>query len=962
MPWRPILIAFAVAVAGAAAWVGIAAIDTRRMQGELRQAQTELDRGLVHSARRRLAAVSASRPRALHGEVDYWLGICEATAGRQQAALAAFGRVPPGFRYDARGAYLEAAASLQRGRLSAAESRLEQTLAGDELGTDSLRALLVRVYQIESRNADAALAQRGRLAGATDPAPILKDLWSIEREVPPLDSLGSTLDEAARMAPGDDRVWLGRGRLAIRAGQLGEAELWLKRCIESKADAPVWRSWLDWARAAGRPDEALRALKHIDPATVDPAERLAVRAWFASQAGLKEVEVKALVKLLEVEPHDTTALDRMAALAHDAGRGSAAAEYRRRKAEVDTALERYRFRLLRADLPSGPTAQLEMGQLAETAGRSLDAIVWYRAVGRSLPANASAQTALRRLTVPPKTLEATPDGWADLEPLVSARGRTPQSLAQTIPHFTDDAEAAGLRFQYDNGATPAHQLPEPLGGGLAILDYDQDGWPDIYCVQGGPFPPSPGNPGTGDRLFHNRGDGTFEDVTEQAGIGGLARGYGHGVTVGDYDGDGCPDLFVSRWRSYALYRNRGDGTFEDATSAAGLDGDRGWPTSAAFADLDGDGDLDLYVCHYCVWDADHPRPCPSEDGRANVSCNPLEVEAEADRLYRNDGGRFVEVSQAAGIVDPGGRGLGVVAADLDGDGRVDLFVANDMTANFLWRNMGGLRFEEVGHLAGVAGNAIGGYQAGMGVACGDLDGDGRIDLAVTNFYGEATTFYRNLGDGMFADETRAVRLDAASRHLLGFGLVLVDVNNDGHLDLASANGHVNDLRPHFPYQMPAQLLLGGPGGSLRDVSARAGSPWTVKRIGRGLAAGDLDGDGRIDLVLLGHGEPVAYFHNRGPGGRFVTLRLVARGANRDAIGAMVHLKVNGRQMVSARYGGGSYQSASHGVIHFGLGDTDRALAMEVRWPSGHVFSYEGIVADIAYMIREGDSVLHRESR
>src|SRR5262249_28554468 len=256
-----------------------------------------------------------------------------------------------------------------------------------------------------------------------------------------------------------------------------------------------------------------------------------------------------------------------------------------------------------------------------------------------------------------------------------------------------------------------------------------------------------------------------------------------------------------------------------------------------------------------------------------LNCNPLLAEALPDRLFRNDGGRFVDVTDASAIVDRNGRGLGVVAADLDADGRVDLFVANDSSANYLFRNLGRMRFEESAHAAGVAGNASGNYQAGMGVAAGDLDGDRLIDLAVTNFYGEATTYYRNLGDGVFIDATAASGLAVASRRFLGFGVGLLDANNDGRLDLASANGHVNDLRPNYPYRMPAQPLLGDDGGRLSDVTDRAGAPWSVPRMGRGLAVGDLDNDGREDVLILSHNQPLAYFHNRSRCGRFLTLRL-----------------------------------------------------------------------------------------
>ncbi len=272
-----------------------------------------------------------------------------------------------------------------------------------------------------------------------------------------------------------------------------------------------------------------------------------------------------------------------------------------------------------------------------------------------------------------------------------------------------------------------------------------------------------------------------------------------------------------------MYRNKGDGTFEDVTTRAGLGGDRDWPTSAAFADLDRDGDLDLYVCHYLKYDENNPQRCSHPDSPAKHECNPLDFDARPDHVFRNDGGRFVDVTEAAGLFESTGRGLGVVAADFDGDDLVDLYVANDMSANYLYRNKGGFHFEEVGVIAGAAASAEGGYKAGMGVACGDLDGDGKLDLAVTNYYGESTTFFRNLGGGMFADHSDAIGLSAPTRLLLGFGIAFVDLDNDGRLDVLSANGHVIDPRPRFPWKMPLQVLYMSPAGRLVDVSARAGA-------------------------------------------------------------------------------------------------------------------------------------------
>ena len=494
-----------------------------------------------------------------------------------------------------------------------------------------------------------------------------------------------------------------------------------------------------------------------------------------------------------------------------------------------------------------------------------------------------------------------------------------------------------------------------MGSGLGLLDFDGDGWLDVYATQGCPFPPDPKRPGNGDRLYRNRGDGTFEDATASAGIAALPGGYGHGVAVGDVDNDGDPDLFVARWRSYALYRNRGDGTFEDATASAGLGGDRDWPTSAAFADFDGDGDLDLYVAHYLVWHEESPMICRDPKFGANRLCNPGLFPSQPDHLFRNDGGRFVEVTREAGIVDTHGRGMGVLAADIDGDGRVDIYVANDQSANFLWRNLGGFRFEEVGHVAGVAASGSGGYQAGMGVDCGDIDGDGLPDLVVTNFYDEGTSLYQNLGQGIFNDRSEAFGLTTATRARLGFGISFLDANNDGRLDLVQANGHVDDFRPESPYAMPLQLFLGGSDGRLTDVGDRAGPPFRTERLGRALAVGDLDNDGRLDILMACLDAPLMYAHNRTDGGHYLTLRLEGTASNRDAVGARVAVTAAGRTRVAWRQGGGSYQAAGDPRLHFGLGDADRAQSVEVRWPSGRVDRLGPLAADNGYLVREGDS-------
>jgi enediyne biosynthesis protein E4 len=930
-------------------------------RGELRLAQQDIARGQLGAAHRRLAALTA-RPGALGGAADYWMGVCEALSGRPDAALRAFARLPGGYPFDPVGAYHEAKSNLTQGKLHPAERRLEQALARGGSGLDRVRDLLGDIYQIQVRFDDATALVRASLADANDPIRVLKELSNLEMDRLPYDGLKGALEKAGQLAPEDDRVWLGKGRLASESGRWDEAREWLRRCGRGRDDAPVLVAWIELARGSGRPDEALDAARQLGPGRLELEQRLELQAWLHKQGGDTRAESSILEQWLRIDPEATRALERLAELSQRAGQFDRVADLRRRKADVERALEAYRLLLWR-EQPIREVERLELARRAESAGRRPEARALYtwalladpdslpvrEALGRLDRFNAERQADRALLDNPwPGAVVVAPPDRLDL-----GAGRL-SGLS-----FTDDAEAAGLRFVYDNAQTPIHQLPEPFGGGLALLDYDGDGWLDVYCVQGGPFTPAaqlePPSPNAGDRLFHNRGDGNFDDVTDAAGISRFPRGHGHGVAVGDIDGDGHPDLFVTRWRSYALYRSKGDGTFEDVTTSAGLGGDRDWPTSAALADLDGDGDLDLYVCHYADWDIDNPRICRDSVNHNYLNCSPLGSPALPDHLFRNDAGHFVDVTTEAGIVDHNGRGLGVIAADLDDDGRMDLFVANDSSANFLFRNIGGMRFEEVGHAAGVAGNASGAYQAGMGVTAGDLDGDGLIDLAVTNFYGESTTYYRNIGGGNFTDATASVGLAVASRRLLGFGVALFDADNDGQLDLASANGHVNDLRPNYPYLMPAQLLVGGVDGRLTDVSDRAGAPWTVPRMGRGLAVGDLDNDGRLDVLILAHNQPLAYLHNRTKGGRFLALRLVGRHSNRDAVGAKVVVIAGSRRLSAQRIGGGSYQSASDSRFHFGLEQVDRIDTIEITWPSGSVDCHCALPADTGYLLYEGEN-------
>ena len=949
--WVAVPLACALTAWGALTW-----IDLRRLHAELFLAEREMAAGQFDEARARLLVLSAGHPG--RSDVAYQLGVCEQSRGRREAALAALARVAPNSPWFVRASVMRATSFINAGRYSHAEDALEHARSAprtSEEGQGILRALS-RVYRFEGRVNDVRRILRESWVESNDPTGVLKELWLLDNSPQPVEALQRSLERADDK---DERVWLGRANLAILIGRFDEASRWLEECARRTPNDPlVWRARLDLATASGDTPGVLAAASHLTADRFTEPEVLELRAWLAARGNDREVERRALEVLVKADPGRASALDQLASLAFEAGHHKETERLHRRKAEIDQVKDRVRKLLLNeSDLAARAE---ELAEHSRTLGRTFDAWAWSVVAARHgrgvRPAGGTQEPPSAPPTDPPVARRGVALS-ALLADLVAKPTHSPGVPAArlAVPHFTDDAEAAGLSFVFDNGATPLQQLPETMSGGVAVLDFDGDGWLDVYVVQGGPIEVDSDAAPNGDRLFRNNRDGTFRDVSAPSRITSFRRDYSLGVTIGDVDNDGRPDIFVTRLSSYALYRNLGDGTFRDVTAEAGLAGRRDNPTSAAFADLDSDGDLDLYVCHYMKWDRAHPRLCANEKG-GYFYCDPSKVDPAPDHVFRNDGGRFTDVTEAAGFTDPDGRGLGVVAADLDGDNRIDLYVANDGTANFLFHNRGGFRFEERALVAGVAAGPEGGYQASMGVACGDQDGDGRLDLLVTNFYGESSTLYHNLGDGLFRDNTADSGLGAATRYLLGFGTWFADFNNDGRLDLATTNGHVNDNRPFYPYAMPSLLLLGSPSGRFFDVSARSGDAWLTPRVGRGLAVADLDNDGRLDVLIVAQNDRLAYLHNRTEApalGQDVTFRLEGTKSNRDAVGAQVAIVAGGRRQVAQRMGGGSYQSACDPRVHFGIGAASLIESVEVRWPSGRVDRFERLAAGTGYLLREG---------
>ena len=525
--------------------------------------------------------------------------------------------------------------------------------------------------------------------------------------------------------------------------------------------------------------------------------------------------------------------------------------------------------------------------------------------------------------------------------------------------FVNAAQSAGLDFRHWSGASPEKYVIETMGSGAAFLDYDNDGWLDIYLVNGGEVPGHPAPMPIRHALYRNRGDGTFQDVTSAAGVAGNGH-YGMGVAAADYDGDGNTDLFITAFGRNLLYHNRGDGTFADETERAGLAGGA-WSSSAAFLDYDRDGDLDLFVARYVDFDFPRNRVCGDTARAIRAYCHPDVYDGLTSLLYRNNGDRtFTDVSQPSGIAAHVGKGLGVVAADFDLDGWIDIYVANDSVRNFLFRNRRDGTFEDVGTAVGVAFDENGRPQAGMGTAAADYDGDGRLDLLVTNLDLEYNNLYRNAGD-FFVDVAYAAGIGAPSLPYVGWGAGFLDFDNDADLDILVVNGHVIDnvelLRPQSRYPQP-KLLFENVGGRFREVSGQHGAALRVPMVSRGAAFGDYDNDGDVDVLVLDHGGMPELLRNDGGNrGRWISLGLEGTRSPRDAIGTQIEVTVAGQKLTRHLTGGGSYLSSSDHRIHVGLGGADRAQRVEIRWPNGGVETLEDVPLGRFYRVREGSGVV-----
>jgi len=540
--------------------------------------------------------------------------------------------------------------------------------------------------------------------------------------------------------------------------------------------------------------------------------------------------------------------------------------------------------------------------------------------------------------------------------------QTSTSQTPSTPQFTNIAAQAGVDFTHVNGASGDRHLYEIMSGGGLFFDYNGDGWPDILLVDGGSLIDQSVNARARHRLFRNRGNGSFEDVTANSGI--VHREYGMGACAADYDNDGWTDLYITAVGPNALYHNNAGKGFTDVTRAAGVAGGDIFSASCAFIDIDRDGDGDLFVVNYVDARVGNNVFCGDTSRKFRIYCHPLTFMPHHDVLYRNNGnGTFTDISKEAGILDHRGNGLGVVVGDYDDDGWADVFVANDSTPNFLFHNEQGRRFTEVALVSGVAVASDGNPRAGMGTDFADYDNDGDLDLFVTNHELEAHTLFRNLGKALFEDATFPSGVGSATLPYVGFGAVFFDEDNDGDLDLAIVNGHVMNSPSHVrPGATEAQrkLLLRNTAGKLTEVGKQSGPGFSVNKVGRALAAADIDNDGDLDLLVVNNGGALDLLRNDGgTGNNAIVIRLIGATSNRDAIGARVKITAGGVTQMREVKAGSSYLAQNDLRVHFGLGKAARIDRIDVRWPNGQSEIVSGATVNEIVTVTEGKGIAAR---
>lgn len=562
---------------------------------------------------------------------------------------------------------------------------------------------------------------------------------------------------------------------------------------------------------------------------------------------------------------------------------------------------------------------------------------------------------------PKSAAKAAPTEQASAQPQAPVATEAPRYSGPI--QFSDATAKAGIRFKHNSGAYGKHYLPETLGAGCAFLDYDNDGWQDILLVNSMNWPDHKGAKSF-TALYHNNRNGTFTDVTKDAGL--AVEMYGLGCAVADYDNDGQADIYITCLGANHLFHNTGNGKFVDVTAKAGV-GDTGFSTSAAWVDYDKDGKLDLFVCNYVDWSLDKDLYC-TLDGKNKSYCTPESYKGQSATLYHNRGdGSFEDVTERAGLKDPTCKSLGVALIDYDNDGWTDLFVANDTQPNKLYRNNGNGTFTDNAMTAGVAFSEDGRARAGMGVDAADYDGSGRQSLIIGNFSNEMMALYHNEGTGLFIDEAPTSTIGQASLLTLSFACFFFDYDLDGLPDIYAANGHVSDdisaVQPKVKYAEPPHLFRNLGKKKFEEATAKLGAALQQAIVGRGAAYGDFDNDGDLDLLLMSNNGAARLLRNDGGNqNNVLRLKMVGTNSNRDGIGAQVTMKLNEQvKLWSTVKTGSSYCSQSELPLTFGLGKAEKVASIEIKWPSGRTDTLADVNANQSIVVQEGKGILSAQS-
>lgn len=889
---------------------------------------------------------------------------------RPVEALGFYRRLPAD---DARMARVFAPAgetALRLGRAADAEFFLRRAAALDPLHLEAHRALAA-LYNAEGRRWEAQ-----------------PHLWQLVRlrrfsldELSFLGNLDDLQDSAETVAyfrdavPADPVPLTGLGRLKLHQGLTDEAEKLFREVVAAAPEQLEAQANLGRILAEERRGEEFRRWHAQLPAGADdhPGIWLACAA-FARWSGNGGGAIRCLWEAVRRDPSSRTGNYQLAQVLAAEGEDHSAAVFAR-QAERLVRFEN----VVRSVQSGGPDASRmrTAAKLSEELGRFWEAWAWYTAILSHFPDEAGVIEEIARIekelgpNVPLVSDASNPAIAIDLSrhPIPSWSRETGSDGSErvegsaTAVRFVDASGSAGMDFSYDNGATAdGMKIFQTVGGGVGVIDYDLDGWPDLYFPQAGPWPPRPDRPYIS-RLFRNAGDGRFLDVTAETGLGDA--GYGLGVAVGDYNNDGWPDLYAASIGPNHLYRNNADGTFSDVTDDAGIFGDQ-WTSCGLIADLSGDGYPDLYDVNYCAGREVFEKTCNNSVIGAERTCMPTQFRAEPDRIYLGRGdGTFEDATERSGLLETEGRGLGIVAFDPGGSGRPNLFVANDITANFYWVNVappgGEPRFEEQGIASGLAFDFDGLAQACMGVAADDADGDGALDLFVTNFFNESNALYLQRSPDLFEDSARQAGLRQPSLKMLGFGTQFLDADLDSRPDLVVANGHIDDYtKLGRPFRMRPQIFR-NLGGRFEELPPeRSGSYFQKERLGRGLARLDWNRDGREDFAVSHLFEPASLVTNETSGtGRALSVRLSTGVGSRDAIGASVSVNAPDLDLTKQMTAGDGYQSSNQRHLVFGLGATAGPLEVRVRWPSGLHQVFTGVGAGQAVLAVEGRKRLIR---